>query len=180
MTTKAQLRKTALSLPAAVEDQRDGLLTYTVHGKVFAALTADKQVALALDEATVRNSLRHCSITRTPGPNGDQLSVSVPLADVNGMELNNLVFKSWLNQAPNDLASAARAAMKSEAPSGPDALPETIGMPATRALLLAGITTLEQVATHTEAQLLELHGVGPRAVKILREALSATGREMAG
>lgn len=180
MTTKAQLRKTALSLPDAVEDQRDGLLTYTVHGKVFAALTADKQVALALDEATVRDSLGHWSITRTPGPNGEQNMVSIPLADVNGMELNNLVFKSWLSQAPSDLASTVRTAMKSEAPAGPDALPKTIGRPATRALLLAGITTLEQVATHTEAQLLELHGVGPRAVKILREALSATGRELAG
>ena len=180
MTTKAQLRKTALSLPDAVEDQRDGLITYAVHGKVFAALTADKQVALALDEATVRESLGHCSITRTPGTNGEQLSVSIPLADVNGMELNSLVFKSWLNQAPQHLASAARAAMRSEAPAGPDALPKAIGRPATRALLLAGITNLEQVANHTEAQLLELHGVGPRAVKILREALSATGRKMAG
>src|SRR5690606_4066519 len=102
-----------------------------------------------------------------------------PLAEVNGMELNNLVFKSWLNQVPQDLASAARAAMKSDAPSGPDALPKAIGKPATRALLLAGISNLEQVSAHTESQLLELHGVGPRALKILRDALSATGRTLA-
>lgn len=180
MTTKAQLRKTALSLPDAVEDQRDGLPVYTVHGKVFASLSATKQVSLALDEATVRDSLGHCSITRMPAPNGERLLVSVPLTDVNGMELNNLVFKSWLNQAPQDLASAARAAMKSEAPAGPDALPKAIGKPATRSLLLAGITNLEQVAAHTESQLLALHGVGPRALKILRETLSAAGRELAG
>ena len=180
MTTKAQLRKTALGLPDAIEELRDGLPAYTVHGKVFAALSANKQVTLALDEPTVRNSLGNCSITRTPGPNGEKHLVSIPLGDVNGMELNNLVFKSWLNQAPQNLASAARAAAKSEAPAGPDALPKAIGKPATRALLLAGISNLEQVAAHTEAQLLELHGMGPRAMKILREALSATGRELAG
>ena len=179
MTTRAQLRKTALSLPDAVEEQRDGLPVYTVHGNMFAALSASKQVALSLDEATVRDSLGHCSITRTPGPNDEQLLVSVPLAEVNGMELNTLVFKSWLNQVPQDLASAARAAMKSDAPSGPDALPKAIGKPATRALLLAGISNLEQVSAHTESHLLELHGVGPRALKILRDALSATGRTLA-
>lgn len=180
MTTKAQLRKTALSLPDALEDQQNGLPVYTVHGEVFASLSATKKVSLALDEATVRDSLANCSITRMPAPNGEQPFVSVPLADVNGMELSNLVFKSWLNQAPPDLAAAARAAVRSEAPAGPDALPKAIGKPATRALLLAGISNLEQVAAHTESQLLELHGRGPHALKSLREVLRNTGRQLAG
>ena len=75
-----------------------------------------------------------------------------------------------------DAAAAARAAVKGEAPAGPDALPTAIGKPATRALLLAGISTLSQVAQHTEAELLELHGVGPRALKILGEALRGSSR----
>ena len=58
-------------------------------------------------------------------------------------------------------------------------MPPAIGKPATRALLLAGIETLGQVAERTEPELLELHGVGPRAVRILREALRATGRDLA-
>ncbi|MCG3402355.1 hypothetical protein K0017_08520 [Staphylococcus massiliensis] len=50
------------------------------------------------------------------------------------------------------------------------ALPK-IGKPATQALHKAGIETLEAVAEHDEAALLDLHGVGPKAVRILKEAL---------
>ncbi|MCZ2262138.1 hypothetical protein IRJ14_06020, partial [Isoptericola sp. QY 916] len=48
-------------------------------------------------------------------------------------------------------------------------LPAAIGRPATRALAGAGVTTLADVAARTDAELLALHGVGPRAVRILRE-----------
>lgn len=55
------------------------------------------------------------------------------------------------------------------------ALP-SIGQPATRALAAVGITTLEQVATWSRRELLALHGVGPKAVRILDEALAEAGR----
>ncbi len=45
-----------------------------------------------------------------------------------------------------------------------------IGAPATRALHAAGYTTLESVADVPAEDLLALHGVGPRAIRILREA----------
>jgi len=54
-------------------------------------------------------------------------------------------------------------------------LPEDLGKPATTALEEAGLTTLKKVAAKTEAELLELHGVGPKAVETLAEALSAEG-----
>lgn len=54
------------------------------------------------------------------------------------------------------------------------ALPK-IGAPATRALAAAGVTTLEAVARLSEAQLLALHGVGPRAVRILKATLAEIG-----
>lgn len=57
-------------------------------------------------------------------------------------------------------------------------LPRTIGAPATRALWAVGVTTLEQVADWSEAQLLELHGVGPIAVTRLGEALSERGQSL--
>ena len=50
-----------------------------------------------------------------------------------------------------------------------------IGRPAAAALDLAGIRTIEQVAEHSEAELRALHGVGPKAIRILSEALTATG-----
>jgi len=56
------------------------------------------------------------------------------------------------------------------------ALP-SIGAPATRALMAEGITTLESVAGRPAQRLLALHGVGPRAIRILGEALEAAGLE---
>jgi hypothetical protein len=58
-----------------------------------------------------------------------------------------------------------------------DDLPK-IGAPATRALASIGITRLEQVADRSESELLALHGFGPRALRILQEALAARGQSM--
>ena len=54
-------------------------------------------------------------------------------------------------------------------------LPRTIGAPATRALRVEGVTSLEQVAAWTPAELLALHGVGPIAVERLGVALAELG-----
>ena len=48
-------------------------------------------------------------------------------------------------------------------------LPSGIGKPAMRALLAADIRSLAQVARLSDKDLLALHGVGPKAVRILRE-----------
>jgi hypothetical protein len=47
--------------------------------------------------------------------------------------------------------------------------------PAQRALEGAGYTRLEQLTKVTEAELLKLHGMGPKAIRILREALAERG-----
>lgn len=60
------------------------------------------------------------------------------------------------------------------------ALPRAIGAPATRALRAAGLTTLEQVATRSAAELAAMHGVGPIAITRLREALAEQGAGLAG
>jgi len=51
-----------------------------------------------------------------------------------------------------------------------------IGAPATRALALEGITSLDDVRQRDVESLATLHGVGPRAVRILKEALAEQGR----
>ncbi|WP_084474547.1 alpha/beta fold hydrolase [Deinococcus pimensis] len=61
-----------------------------------------------------------------------------------------------------------------------DALPKGIGAPATRAFHAAGITRLSDLTRHTEAALLALHGVGPKALRVLRDALDARGLTFAG
>lgn len=58
--------------------------------------------------------------------------------------------------------------------TGKSDLPKT-SAPAQRALESIGITTLRQLTDVTEAELLMLHGMGPKAVRILREELKAKG-----
>ncbi|SNT62596.1 hypothetical protein SAMN05216276_109216 [Streptosporangium subroseum] len=55
---------------------------------------------------------------------------------------------------------------------GDDDIPSSLGAPARRALAGAGYTTLTQVASMTEQQLLRLHGMGPKAIRQLRAALA--------
>jgi hypothetical protein len=50
-----------------------------------------------------------------------------------------------------------------------------IGSPARRALALEGITNLAQLTERSEKELLMLHGVGPKAIRILRETLAERG-----
>jgi uncharacterized protein YdhG (YjbR/CyaY superfamily) len=50
-----------------------------------------------------------------------------------------------------------------------------IGSPATRALEAAGYTHLKQLTKVTEAELAQLHGMGPKALGILRETLQSQG-----
>jgi hypothetical protein len=55
-----------------------------------------------------------------------------------------------------------------------DDLPKT-SAPAQRALQSVGITNLNQLTKVTEAELLQLHGMGPKAVRILSETIKANG-----
>lgn len=55
-----------------------------------------------------------------------------------------------------------------------------LGAPAQRALAAAGITTLEQVSQMSEKALMQLHGVGPNAIKTLKEAMAQRGMEFKG
>ncbi len=55
-----------------------------------------------------------------------------------------------------------------------------IGKPAERALLNAGIYNLEELATKSKAEIAELHGMGPKAIGVLENALTDAGLAFAG
>ena len=57
-------------------------------------------------------------------------------------------------------------------------LPRSIGAPATRALTAAGYSELSQLANVPAAELSKLHGVGPKALRLLQEALQAQGKSL--
>jgi hypothetical protein len=54
-------------------------------------------------------------------------------------------------------------------------LPALLAAPARRALASAGYTSLAQLSTANEADLLRLHGMGPKAIGQIRAALAAQG-----
>lgn len=60
-----------------------------------------------------------------------------------------------------------------------DELPK-VGAPATRALTAAGFTTLRALIDADRKQLAQLHGVGPKALRIIDEALAAHGYSLSG
>lgn len=54
-------------------------------------------------------------------------------------------------------------------------LPAKLAAPARRALAQAGYLRLDQLTQLREAELRQLHGMGPKAIEQLREALAAQG-----
>jgi hypothetical protein len=50
-----------------------------------------------------------------------------------------------------------------------------IGQPALRALEVVGVTRLEQLVTWRKAEIAGLHGMGPKGVRLLAEALAEAG-----
>ena len=57
----------------------------------------------------------------------------------------------------------------------PTEFPREIGKTARRVLALNGLTTFDQLTEVSEAELNALHGVGPKALRILSECLAARG-----
>jgi DNA-directed RNA polymerase alpha subunit len=55
-----------------------------------------------------------------------------------------------------------------------------LSQPAHQALALAGYTRLEQLTKVTPADLLKLHGFGPKSIRLLRQALAEKGLSFAG
>jgi predicted flap endonuclease-1-like 5' DNA nuclease len=58
-------------------------------------------------------------------------------------------------------------------------LPRGIGAPATRALTAAGYSHLAQLDGVPADGLAQLHGVGPKALKVLQDALEQRGMSLA-
>lgn len=62
---------------------------------------------------------------------------------------------------------------------GASNFPREIAQPALRALAGAGYLHLEQLSSVSEDEIQQLHGVGPKAVRLLRQALAAHGLSFA-
>jgi hypothetical protein len=175
VTTFAQLRKAALSLPETEEEGRgSGAVAFRVHGEQFAATGGDNDACLHLSDDAAAEFLGAYPSAERLDQGGRRDGVRILLGDIDGQQLNHWVRRAWLSQAPERLVEQAAAA-DSVTVGGVGDLPRGIGRPATQALMSAGVTTLAEVAEFTEAELRAMHGVGPKAVSVLREALVANG-----
>lgn len=88
--------------------------------------------------------------------------------------------KSKTNETCGPLTSSPSRRLTSDAQMAAirDNFPSGIAQPALRALFAAGLTTLDQLTQVTEEQLFELHGIGPKAIRTLRAALSRKGMDL--
>ncbi|MEP6763084.1 MAG: DNA-binding protein [Gemmatimonadaceae bacterium] len=63
---------------------------------------------------------------------------------------------------------------KSDTPK--PSFPEGVAQPAIRALNSVGVSTVEALAKHREIDIADLHGMGPKAMGLLKEALKEKGK----
>ncbi|RPI86731.1 MAG: DNA-binding protein [Chloroflexi bacterium] len=59
-------------------------------------------------------------------------------------------------------------------------LPEGLASPVQRALEQHGLLQLEKIAELSESELKQLHGIGPKAIEQLRQAMAAQGLSFKG
>lgn len=168
MTSLAHIRTAVKRLAEVEKGTRFGMESWSVADRGFLTVTKDRasvQVRLPPDEARE-------VLTDVPGSSlltrGETvLGVTIPLDAMNGMQANAVIGRSWAYRAPQRLTKVTEQALSRDSD-----LPRNIGRPATSALNGASITTLAELAEHTEAEIAALHGVGPKAVRLLTEALA--------
>ena len=101
------------------------------------------------------------------------LKAVFPSSSWNALHLRIIFFGREHCPALRHDASACPICSWAAAPApAPAGLP-SIGAPATRALAAAGLTRLDQLRALSDEDLLRMHGVGPRAVALIRAALAA-------
>lgn len=69
--------------------------------------------------------------------------------------------------------------MAAQDAADPTEFPQEIGRTARRVLALNGYTRYDQLTNVTSAELLRIHGMGPKAIRILEEELIARGLSFA-
>lgn len=83
--------------------------------------------------------------------------------------------KSDTSCCPLALTPRLRLASDAQTAAIRDCFPKGMAQPALRALVAAGYTKLEQLSEATEQEIITMHGMGPAAVRKLRDGLTAQG-----
>ena len=104
-------------------------------------------------------------------------SVQFPLDEPMPLELISKIVKFRVKQNEEKAKTKIRKPLKTvkEKDEGEGEFLASLSSPARRALENKKISTLKQLAKFSEAEILELHGMGPGSIPKLRSALKAAG-----
>ncbi|MEG9226445.1 hypothetical protein [Aeromicrobium sp. Sec7.5] len=170
MTTLAHVR-TAVKRLAEVSRTEAGVESFAVDGQEFLAVAADRSaIELHLPADDAENVLVDIPGSSLVKAGSRTVGVVIPLDAMNGMQANAVIGRAWAHRAPDRLTPTSAHTVSVDGD-----LPRSIGRPATAALHGAGIATLAELATRSRAEIGALHGVGPRALRLLGEAIEAAG-----
>ncbi|MGO8869985.1 MAG: MmcQ/YjbR family DNA-binding protein [Acidimicrobiales bacterium] len=104
MITPARLRDLALALPEAVQEERHGMDSYRVRGKIFATVPDRHHVRVMVDEAEIRAAVAEDLATFEAVRWGARLAcVAVDLRRVPPDVLRQLLAEAWARKAPVSL-----------------------------------------------------------------------------
>ncbi|HVS04838.1 MAG TPA: MmcQ/YjbR family DNA-binding protein [Candidatus Dormibacteraeota bacterium] len=104
MTSVRQLRRTALSLPEATEQDHHGRPSFRVRGKIFATLWDPERVNVMLDLHQIRIAVNdHPGVCREFwwGKQIRAVQLTLPLADAR--VVRELITAAWRLKAPRGL-----------------------------------------------------------------------------
>lgn len=107
-------------------------------------------------------------------------SVQFPLSQPLPMDLMRRIVEFRVAESmASKAAKSPKRATKPAADTTADGFPDGIAQPARRALAAAGYARLEQLTQVRKSDLLQLHGMGPKAISQLTAALAARGQSFA-
>ena len=106
MTTVARVRKIALGLPEATEQDHHGMVSFRIKGKIFATVPDDTHLRVMIDETEIR-----AAAAADPdvcqelywGKRLAALEVDLPLASPDLVE--DLLTDAWIRKAPQKLVN---------------------------------------------------------------------------
>jgi len=107
MTTVRQLRRIALSLPEATEQDHHGRPSFRVRGKIFATLWDPEHVNVMLDLHQIRIAVNEYPRVCREFWWGKQIrAVQLTLSPATAQVARELLTKAWRLKAPPELTSA--------------------------------------------------------------------------
>ncbi len=187
-----RVRRLCLGRPGTSEKLSHGEPTFFVGKKVFAMFAnnhhGDGHIAVWLPVPSgMQSSLIQSDpeVFFKPPYVGHRGWVGIELARISDADLDFHIQVAWELAAPKRLVAGLHQQISGSDEMANKSMAETtddfprLAAPARRALANAGYTRLEQLAQVSEAEVMRLHGMGPKALEQLRLALKTQGRSFA-